>query len=241
MVPKPLGVDRVTNPVQLTVLHADNHLLVVDKPAGLPVVPDSSGDRSLLDLAKAWVAKQYNKPGAVFLGVVHRLDRPVSGVVCFARTSKAASRLSEEFRNHGVEKLYWALSDSVPGGTGGELVQWLVKDREKNRVRVVESSSAKRLGAKEARTLWRLLSVTALASGPRVHLELIPKTGRSHQLRVAAASLGSPLLGDLKYGAATPLEDKSVALHARCLTLTHPTKRERMTFTCQPPALQVWQ
>ena len=223
-----------------TVLHADNHLLVLAKPAGLPVVPDASGDESLLDQGKDWIAREFHKPGAVFLGVVHRLDRPVSGVVCFARTSKAAARLSEEFRTRGAHKLYWALSASLPTEPAGDLVQWLIKDTARNRVRAVAASQAQRLGAKEALTQWRVLKELGSGRERRVLLELIPRTGRSHQLRVAAASVGAPLLGDLKYGAAAPLADKSVALHARSLTLTHPTRRERLTFVCPVPRLGVW-
>lgn len=226
--------------MDLEVLHADNHLLVVSKPAGLPVVPDESGDESLLDRGKEWIRVTHDKPGRVFLGVVHRLDRPVSGVVCFARTSKAASRLTAAFKSRQVDKLYWGVSDREPRAEEGELSQWLVKDTARNVVRAVDEGAAERLGAKEARTRWRILSRTSRKGGLRVLLELIPETGRSHQLRVAAASLGAPLLGDLKYGANTPLEDRSVALHARSLALAHPTRGERMTFVAESPSISCW-
>jgi len=220
----------------LDVLYVDNHLLVVDKPAGLPVVPDASEDASLLDRARAWVKREYDKPGNVFLGVVHRLDRPVSGVVCFARTSKGARRLTDAFRARRVDKVYWGVATRAPREAQGVLVQWLVKDRARNVVRAVEPARARALGAKEARTTWRVL---ARASG-RVLLELAPETGRPHQLRVAAASLGCPLAGDLKYGADAPLDDRSVALHARRLALDHPTRDERLSFEAPPPAHAVW-
>ncbi len=217
----------------LEVLHADNHLLAVVKPAGLPVVPDDSGDASLLELAKAWVAHEFQKPGAVFLGVVHRLDRPVSGVVLFARTSKAAERLTRQFRERTTGKLYWGVVEGRPEPREGELVQYLWKDGERNRVHVV---AAERAGAKRAETRYRVLE----ERGGRSRLELVPLTGRSHQLRVACASLGAPLVGDLKYGAPEALPDRSIALHARRLEVEHPTLRERLAFEAPPPETAIW-
>ncbi|MEQ1892145.1 MAG: RluA family pseudouridine synthase [Planctomycetota bacterium] len=217
------------------VLLADNHLLALAKPAGMPCVPDESGDRSLFDWAKDWVKREKGKPGAVYLGVVHRLDRPVSGLVVFARTSKGAARLSEAFRSRAVEKLYWAVSASAPRENEGVLEQWLLKDEARN---VVRALAGERPGAQLARTRWRILA--RAADGARVLLEFRPETGRPHQLRVCAATLGAPLLGDLKYGAPTPLADKSIALHARALEFPHPTKQERVRLACEPPALPEW-
>ncbi len=215
----------------LRVLHQDNHLLVVAKPAGTPVVPDASGDESLLDRAREWIRVAHEKPGRVYLGVVHRLDRPVSGVVCFARTSKAAGRLAEQFRERAVRKLYWGLGDGRPPGREGELEQWLAKDRERNRVRPVSPEQGML-----AVTRWRLLRRRGRVS----LLELEPRTGRPHQLRVAARTLGLPLLGDLKYGAREGLPDRSVALHAAELELDHPTRGQRMRFECEAPDLACW-
>jgi len=223
--------------VALTVLLADNHLLAVAKPAGLPTVPDSSGDESLLDRAKAWVKREKEKPGAVFLGVVQRLDRPVSGVVVFARTSKAAARLTAAFRSREVSKVYWGVSGAEPSTAEGLLEQWLLKDHERN---VVRALAGERPGAQLARTRWRVLARTGTGREHRVLLELLPETGRPHQLRVAAATLGCPLLGDLKYGARSALPDKSIALHARELELTHPTRGERIRVECAPPELALW-
>jgi 23S rRNA pseudouridine1911/1915/1917 synthase len=217
----------------LEVLLCDNHLLVVAKPAGLPSVPDASGDESLLERAKLWVKQRYRKPGAVFLGVVQRLDRPVSGVLVFARTSKAAARLSEALREQRAEKCYWAVAEGEPREPQGELVQWLWKDEPHNRVHVRGAGSA---GAREARTRWRVLA----RAGGRTLYELRPASGRSHQLRVAAASLGTPLCGDLKYGARAALEDQSIALHARELAFEHPVTRERVHCSAPLPALPVW-
>ncbi len=213
------------------VLFADNHLLAVDKPAGMPVVPDASGDPSLLDRAKEWVRRDKQKPGAVFLGVVHRLDRPVSGVVLFARTSKAAGRLSEAFREHAVTKTYWGLGQGRARMELGVLEQWLEKDRERNVVRVVEPGRGKRAVTRFA--------VRAFEGGVS-WFEFEPVTGRSHQLRVAASSLDAPLLGDLKYGAREALSDKSIGLHARRLELEHPVRREPLELVSEVPGLRVW-
>lgn len=224
----------------MNVLHVDNHLLVTSKPAGLPCVPDSSEDESLLDRGKAWIKREFDKPGAVFLGVVHRLDRPVSGVVVFARTSKAAARLSKAFAEQRVVKTYVALGLRPPREPRGEVEHWLRKDRERNRVSVVPKGTAE---AKLARTEYESRNYRSRSSGAeleRARFELRPHTGRSHQLRVACASLGSPLLGDLRYGAAEPLADKSIALHARRLELEHPTTRETLSFEAGLPDRAWW-
>lgn len=217
----------------LEVLHVCNHVLCVAKPPGLPVVPDSSGDESLFDQAKAWIKHEFQKPGDVFLGVVHRLDRPVSGVVCFARTSKGAARMGESFRSKTAQKTYVAitskaLAPSVPGA--GFVEHWLLKDPSRNVVKVVREGTP---GAKLARSEYKL-------TRGRTHVTLSPITGRSHQLRVAMASLGAPLLGDLKYGAPQPLHDKSIALHAERLVLPHPTRDELVDVTAPPPSNGVW-
>ena len=218
---------------ELTILHCDNHLLAVSKPAGLPVVPDESGDVSLFDLARSWIEKEFNKPGRAFLGVVHRLDRPVSGVVLFARTSKAASRLTNQFRERTVRKSYLAIGQGSLCKQEGRIEHWLYKDRSTNRVSICADN---REGAKLAITTWRVLHREAHST----LLALQPGTGRSHQLRVAAASLGLPLLGDLKYGAKEPLADKSIALHAASLEVEHPTLKERLNLKAALPQVKWW-
>ena len=217
----------------MIVLHCDNHVLGVVKPAGVPTVPDSSGDESLLDRAKEWVRAEFRKPGNVFLGVVQRLDRPVSGVLVFARTSKAASRLSEALRERSAEKIYWGIGEGEARGDGGVLEQWLEKDEVKNRVRAFE---APRPEAKHAVTRWRVLA----RSPGRTFYEFSPETGRPHQLRLCAAALGTPLLGDLKYGAREALPDASVALHARSLAIEHPTRGDRLRLVAPCPGLPIW-
>jgi len=220
----------------LDVLHCDNHLLAVVKPACMPVVPDESGDRSLLDAAKAWVKREYDKPGEVFLGVVHRLDRPVSGIVVFGRTSKGAARLSEAWREGRVEKEYLAQSPlRVPlPAEAGTLQLWQRQDPQRNVVRVLgvaaEDEPSPHRDAKLAVTRWRVLATDA--EGTR--LALTPVTGRKHQLRVACRHLGLPLAGDLKYGAEDALPDRSVALHAWRLRVPHPTRDETLEFRSPP-------
>ncbi len=218
---------------QPRVLYEDNHLLALEKPAGMPCVPDASGDESLLDWGKRYIKEAYEKPGAVFLGVVHRLDRPVSGVVLFARTSKAADRLTAQFREREVEKVYLAVARGGALGEGGVLEQWLWKDSAANRVHLATED---REGARAAVTEWRALE----RRDELTLLELRPRTGRPHQLRVACKSLGAPLAGDLKYGAPEPLPDKSVALHAALLAFTHPTKGERVELSAGLPSAPVW-
>lgn len=219
----------------LAVLYVDNHVLAVVKPAGLPVVPDDSGDESLLDQAREWVRREFAKPGNVFLGVVHRLDRPVSGLVVFARTSKGAARLTASFREHTAEKVYLGLTPVAPGAREGELRQWLAKDSARNHVTVVPPGTD---GAREAVTRWRVVAPPA-GDRPCV-LALEPRTGRSHQLRLACKTLAAPLLGDLRYGAPAPLADASIGLHAWRLALEHPTRPERLAWCAAPPALAVW-
>lgn len=221
---------RMAEPDSVSVLFEDNHLLALDKPAGMPTVPDASGDPSLLDAAKAYLKEKYAKPGEVFLGVVHRLDRPVSGVVLFARTSKAASRLSDAWRRGVARKEYLGWSEArsarAEADGAGELEQWLLKDESRNLVRAVAPARAQAEGAKHARTRWRI----AAADADGTRLELEPLTGRPHQLRLACAALGLPLAGDLKYGAPRALPGARIGLHALRLTVPHPIGGAELTI-----------
>jgi len=217
----------------LRVLFVDNHLLAVAKPAGMPTVPDASGDTSLLDLAEEYVRNEFEKPGRAFVGVVHRLDRPVSGVVLFARTSKAAARLSKAFREGTAKKTYRGVGEGSPKEDSGVVEQWLEKDEGKNRVRAFASA---RPGAKRAVTRWRVI---ARKKG-RTLYEFAPDTGRSHQIRSCAAALGTPLLGDLKYGAKAALPDASIALHALALEVEHPTQKTAIRFTTPVGDADIW-
>ena len=210
------------------VLYLDNHLLVVDKPAGMLSQADRTGDLDLVTWAKAFLKERFDKPGNVFAGLVHRLDRPVSGVLVLARTSKAAGRLSDQFRRRQPDKRYLAVVEGRLDG-GGLATDWLLKGEGGTVHRVTRTTE----GAKEARMRWR-----ALASDRRhtlVAVELL--TGRAHQIRVQLAGLGAPVVGDLRYGASGPLGDgRGIALHAASLTVEHPTRREPLTWTAAPPA-----
>lgn len=216
------------------VVHCDNHLLVVLKPFNLPTQPDESGDASLLDWAKAWVKQEYGKPGEAWLGLLHRLDRPAAGLVAFARNSKAAARLSGQFKRRSTDKLYLARVVGRPGGDSGRLEHRLEKDAEHRRSEVVGEGEGR-----EARLEWRLLHAgeEGVAGRMRVvsDLEVRLETGRPHQIRAQLAAVGLPLLGDLKYGAPGPLPRRNIALFARELELAHPVGGRRIRFVAEAP------
>ncbi len=218
----------------LDVLFEDNHVLVVNKPSGVLVQGDETGDTPLSELAKAYLKAKYQKPGNVFVGVVHRLDRPVSGVVVLAKTSKALSRLNEQFKTRQTEKIYWALTRRAPQPHTGMLVHWLLKDTARN---VSKALTHEKPGSQRAELSYTLLRNQANA----FLVEVRPITGRPHQIRVQMASLKCPILGDLKYGAPEPLPDKSIALHARQLGFSHPVSKEWLLITAQLPAIAAWQ
>ncbi len=213
------------------VIYQDNHLLILNKPAAMPVVPDSSRDFSLLDWGRAYIKKSKGKPGNVFLAVVHRIDRPVSGLVCFARTSKAASRLSAQMRERNIIKEYFAVSCCSPGKDSGRMENFMSKDRRRNVSAIVEQGHP---GAKLAVTDWSVLQ----RSGPYCLFRLRPVTGRPHQLRVHMASLNCPIFGDIKYASRDRfLQGRGIALHSGRLVLLHPTRQEIMDFKASLPGL----
>lgn len=216
----------------IDIIYEDNHLLGVSKPGGLLVQGDRTGDTTALELAKAYLKNTYDKPGNVFLGLVHRIDRPVSGVVLFARTSKAASRLARAFQKRMVEKTYLAVVAGSVSAESDELIGYI--ERAQTSSRLVDEPSA---SAKEARLAYRVLarrSATTL-------LEVTPHTGRHHQIRVQLAAAGHPVLGDLRYGADKALLDRSIALHSARLSLDHPVRKERVTLVAEPRVeAEVW-
>ena len=208
------------------ILHEDNHCLALNKPAGLLTMGDHTGEPTLVDVARDYLREKYQKPGNVFVGVVHRLDRPVSGVVLFARTSKGASRLSEQFRVHSVEKTYLALVEGSVTARQGDLHDRLVKDRERN---VVTVARVGEIGQECVLSFERLDRF-----GRFTLLEIRPETGRSHQIRVQLASRGWPIVGDRKYGSQQHI-DGFIALHASSLTFAHPTTKEPLTVSSPQP------
>jgi 23S rRNA pseudouridine1911/1915/1917 synthase len=211
----------------LDILYEDNHLLAVNKPAGLPTQGVASDAESVVRVAKESLKQRYDKPGNVYLGVVSRLDAVVSGVVLLARTSKAAARLSEQFRGRTVEKTYWAVTAGAPPKSG-ELIDWIVKDESQQRMVVVNASVP---GAQQAVLQYRVLR--AVERGTLVEVRLI--TGRKHQIRLQLAARGHPVLGDQKYGSSLRFSP-GIALHARRLIIDHPTRHEPIDITAPLPA-----
>ncbi len=223
----------------LEILFEDNHCLALNKPAGWATTHFEGGEDTVDRLAKAYLKEKYGKPGNVFMGVVHRLDKPVSGVLLFARTSKAAARLSAQFRAGAVEKVYWAVVEGDFPGTArepnanravaGTLEDWLIHDDDKARVSVVPA------GTVEAKRAVMHYEVRRRHSGLML-LELRPQTGRKHQIRVQLAARGFPVYGDSKYGSKHTF-GHGIALHARSLSFLHPTQAEPITLMAEPPPL----
>ena len=205
----------------LKVLYTDNHLLVVRKPAGMLVQGDRTGDTSLFDHAREHIKDKFNKPGNVYLGLVHRLDRPTSGVVVFALTSKAAKRLSEQFRVGSVQKIYWALVDGKTP-SNGTLVDRINRHGPTSHI-------AKGENGQRAELSFRRLRYHKGVSWVEIELA----TGRHHQIRVQFSHRGHPVIGDFRYGSKVKFGKKALALHARSLTINHPTRKEEMTFVAE--------
>lgn len=219
--------------MHINVLYDDNHLLIVEKPVNIAVQEDASKDMDLLNMLKSYIKEKYNKPGDVYLGLVHRLDRPVGGVMVFARTSKAASRLSNELRKQQIYRKYKAIIRGTLPNKQGELVDYLYKDRKKNLVSVV---SSKNKDGKKAILEYKVLSKKDNLSMLEVEL----KTGRSHQIRVQLANQGTPLYGDQKYGEHVNKHGQQIALWASSLSVKHPTKDEMITVESEPPKEYPW-
>jgi 23S rRNA pseudouridine1911/1915/1917 synthase len=217
----------------IEVLFEDNHLLVVKKPVNMLTQKDNTKDMDMLTLLKQDLKQRYNKPGNVFLGLVHRLDRPVGGIMVFAKTSKAASRLSDQVRTRQFKKVYMAIIHGILDNSEGRLENYLIKDGRSNTVRVVDDKAE---GSKKALLEYRVLEVCNGFSLVRVNLH----TGRPHQIRVQFSNIGHPLYGDQKYGQNVNKLGQQIALWSNQITLVHPVSKEQVSFKCLPPSIEPW-
>ena len=217
----------------MTVVYEDNHIIIVNKTASEIVQGDKTGDIPLSETVKQYLKEKYSKPGNVFLGVAHRLDRPVSGLVVFAKTSKALARLNDMFRNSEVKKTYWAIVKQCPPAEEGELVHYLVRNEKQNKSYAYDKEVK---NSKKAVLNYRLLG----HSQNYYLLEVDLKTGRHHQIRCQLAKMGCPIKGDLKYGFPRSNPDGSICLHARRVRFIHPVSKEPIDITAPVPSGNLW-
>ena len=217
----------------MTVIYEDNHLIAVNKTSSEIVQGDKTGDAPLSETLKQWLKDKYQKPGNVFIGVAHRLDRPVSGVTLFAKTSKALERLNEMFRRGEVEKTYWAIVANQPPEPEGELVHYLVRNEKQNKSYAYDTEKP---GSKKAVLTYRLIA----RSEKYYLLEIDLKTGRHHQIRCQLAKIGSPVKGDLKYGFSRSNPDGGISLHARKAKFIHPVSKKEVEIVAPVPEEKIW-
>lgn len=219
------------------IIYEDNHLIAVNKLPSWLVQGDKTGDESLIDAIKKYIKVKYGKPGEVFLGSIHRLDRPVSGLVIFARTSKALERMNALFSGRDIIKTYFAITEGMPPQSAGTLEHYLLKDGKTNTVKAFSQGMRIPAGAKPARLDYVLANRVDNVSLLRIN----PLTGRSHQIRVQLASMRCPILGDIKYGAKKALQDQSIALHSFSLEFIHPVLKSQIRIEASFPESQWWQ
>jgi 23S rRNA pseudouridine1911/1915/1917 synthase len=218
---------------RIEILFEDNHLIIVNKKASDIVQGDKTGDMPLSEKVKEYLKKKYEKPGNVFVGVIHRLDRPVSGAVIFAKTSKALERMNEMFRQHDVQKFYWAVVRIKPEPPTGTLIHYLKKNEEQNKSYVFEEGTK---GALQSELRYRIIG----KSDRFFLLEVVPKTGRHHQIRVQLSAMGSPIKGDVKYGYERTNEGGAIHLHARRIEFIHPVNKSPMNVVAPLPGDVIW-
>lgn len=217
----------------IDILYEDNHLIALNKKSGDIVQGDKTGDKPLSEFVKDYLREKYNKPGNVYCGVIHRIDRPVTGVVIFAKTSKALSRMNTLFREKDLQKTYWAIINNKPDKEEATLTHYLIKNNRNNK--------SKAFNFPKEGALKSILSYTTLKKLDRYFLVKVqPKTGRHHQIRVQLAQIGCTIKGDLKYGAKRSNKDASINLHARQLEFIHPIKKESILITAPPPKTSIW-
>lgn len=224
----------------MTVLYEDNHIIAVNKTCSEIVQGDKTGDTPLSETIKAYIKEKYNKPGEVFLGVTHRLDRPTSGVVLFARTSKALARLNDMFKSHEqIKKTYWAIVANAPDEPEGRLEHYLVRNEKQNKSYIARVDKDGNPLSKEAKRA--VLTYKTIAQGDRYALlEINLETGRHHQIRCQLAAIGCPIKGDLKYGAKRSNPDGGISLHARRIEFIHPVSHESISITAPVPDDNLW-
>lgn len=220
--------------MKLDILYEDNHIIAINKPSGALAQGDKTGDEPIVEQVKAYVKKKYNKPGAVFMGIPHRLDRPTSGILLFARTSKALARLNQLFKEKKIQKTYWAVVKNPPPHKEATLTHYLRKNQAKNKSYAETKAFAQGLKS--------VLEYNLIGKSKTYYLlEVKPQTGRHHQIRVQLSAIGCPIKGDTKYGFDRPNPDKSIHLHAREIEFIHPVSKEIIHITAPVPDDPVWQ
>lgn len=217
----------------INILFEDNHIILINKESGELVQADSTGDVTLLERTKSYIKEKYNKPGDVFLGVVHRIDRPTSGIVIFAKTSKALSRLNEQFKKRSVKKKYWAIVNNPFNLKFGALTNWVAKNSNLNKSFVYKKNLQK-----TKKAVLRYKKIKRINKYTLIEIDL--ETGRHHQIRVQLSHINHPIVGDLKYGAKRSNPDGSISLHSRELNFVHPVRKEEIKITANPPNKHLW-
>ena len=220
----------------IQVLYEDNHLIAVNKPWGVLVQGDQTGDLTMADYVKQYIKDRYNKPGAVYLGIPHRLDRVVSGLVIYARTSKALERMNAMFREQEIEKTYYAVVEELPVEWQDTLVHYIEKDKAKNISKAFDFKSNRAKNAKRSELSYEVLSNL----GNHTVLKVNPKTGRPHQIRVQLSKVGMPIKDDVKYGYPKRNRKEGIYLHCRSMAFIHPVKKERVEIFANTPDDQIW-
>jgi 23S rRNA pseudouridine1911/1915/1917 synthase len=223
----------MSTPESLRVLYEDNHIIAVNKRNSDIIQHDQDGDLTLCETVRQYIRNKYNKPGAAFIGTVHRLDRPVSGVVLYAKTTKALNRLSNMFKYREITKTYWAVTEGNPPNTKGNIINFLRKDEKLNKTFAYSTAAD---GRKESELAYQLIGKSDRYS----LMEIFPKTGRHHQIRATLASIGCPIKGDIKYGSKRTNANASIHLHARAIEFEHPVKKVPVRITAPPPDEILW-